>query len=406
MPNIISNQRFELLLVLMALLLYSYFMLEQLPSPFYERGQADMQKKSECRFSALGLNVLFIKLELDCLFNVIGLLVIADKGLYVGYCFLKADLGVIVVNVDELVEVVAHAQLLHVAELAVTLAAFDALLQSVAVRGLHGVDKVNAGLVNSQQIERCADANIGSDNGLSLQAFTVTGDGHVAHNVYIADLLAEEVNNSLGGLDHALLEDAAVGAPLLALGGVVVDNVFANRTAGAANAQVLGRAAEAAGGVALEVGQGQQGVIVNEVLAHIHLSEPLAALDRQLNIALGIDDVYGRESPTVDLQGFQVLLGGAAVTVVEGVGLDDGSTLQLLVFKQLCNPGAGNNIGAVLFAGVNLDTNLALENLTDALEDLLQTCRAQITGKENNGLFAVALIDRKINAAINSIFHW
>jgi len=94
------------------------------------------------------------------------------------------------------------------------------------------------------------------------------------------------------------------------------------------DADVLVGAAKAPHGVALEVGHGQEGVIVQQILPHGHLREPLAALHREHHGAVLVQDVHRAEGPAVDLQGLSVLFCCVAVAVVIGVGLQNGGLGQ------------------------------------------------------------------------------
>ena len=58
-----------------------------------------------------------------------------------------------------------------------------------------------------------------------------------------------------------------------------------------------------------------------------------------------------------------MLFGGIAVAMIEGVGFDNGAVRDLLLqcFDQL----ARQNVGAVLFTGVQFDGNLAVNAFVD-----------------------------------------
>ena len=59
---------------------------------------------------------------------------------------------IFVVDVDQLVAIVAHVQFFHVGELTKPMARFDAFDQSRTVFVFHRVDKVDAGLVKSEDV--------------------------------------------------------------------------------------------------------------------------------------------------------------------------------------------------------------------------------------------------------------
>ena len=89
----------------------------------------------------------------------------------------------------------------------------------------------------------------------------------------------------------------------------------------------------------------------------------LTVADRKINGALCVHDVNGAEGPAVDLQRFQMLFCGITVALIERVGFDDGAVRDLLL--QCFNQLAWQNVGAVLFAGVQLDGNLAVNAFVD-----------------------------------------
>ena len=78
--------------------------------------------------------------------------ILLDKGLEAFSGILGSDALAAVVQVDENVAVVAHAEFLHVGELAQAVTALDALKHVVMLFGCHGVDDVHAGLVNRKQV--------------------------------------------------------------------------------------------------------------------------------------------------------------------------------------------------------------------------------------------------------------
>ena len=84
---------------------------------------------------------------------------------------------------------------------------------------------------------------------------------------------------------------------------------------------------------------------------------------RQINGSLCVHDVNGAEGPAVDLQCFQMALSCITVALIQGVGFYDGAVRDLLLqrFDQL----ARQNVGAVLFAGVQLYSNLAVNAFVD-----------------------------------------
>ena len=203
-------------------------------------------------------------------------------------------------------------------------------------------------------------------------------------------MLAEVVDGGLGRFGHALHEFLLGYAPLLFRPFRGVYPRLADSAIRAAYAYVLVAAAEAAHGVALEVSEGDHGIIVKQVLAYGHLLEPLAAVNGQKGRALGIHDVHGAEGPAIHLQCLAMLLGGVAVTLVIGVGLDYVGALQVLLHQGF-HPFAGDDVGAVLLARVELDAHAAFDLAIDLFIGLDQALGGEIAGKIDHGLAVVLL---------------
>lgn len=79
----------------------------------------------------------------------------------------RGDGCVVVVDIDEGIAVVAHAQLLHIAQLAQSVAGLHPLHQVVAVLRLQGVDQVHRRLVGGQDVQGGHDADVGGDHGMA-----------------------------------------------------------------------------------------------------------------------------------------------------------------------------------------------------------------------------------------------
>ena len=183
-----------------------------------------------------------------------------------------------------------------------------------------------------------------------------------------------------------------------------MDHRLADAAIRTADADVFIRAAKAALGVAFEVGEDKHRIVVEDVFSHLHLGEPLAALDRQRRSSVRVHDVHRTEGPAVDLQGLPVLLGGVAAALIVGVGLHNGRTRQVL-FNQLLDPRARDNVWSVRFAGVQLDGNLAGHIAADPAEDFAQALCRKISGKVNCRLFSRALLVRNVMVAACS-WNW
>ena len=98
-----------------------------------------------------------------------------------------------------------------------------------------------------------------------------------------------------------------------------------------ADGQLLQRAAEAAHGVPLKVGQHQHGIIVFKILAHMVLFDNLSVRDGQDQIgALGVQQIHGKAAaPAVLHEKPEVLVGGVPLPVVGGVALHNGAAHML-----------------------------------------------------------------------------
>ena len=275
------------------------------------------------------------------------------------------------------------------------MAGLDPLDHGLAAALGQVVEQVHAGIVRGQDVQRGHDADIRRHHRLRRRPLAVAGDRDVAHGVDIADVGREVVDGGLGALGdalHQLLLRDIVGA----FGRV--DLLLADAPVGTADADVLVAAAEATHGVALEVGQHQERVIVQHALAHVHLLKPLAALDGERGHAVLVGDVHRAEGPAVDGQGLAVLLGGVAAALIIGVGLDDGGFGQARS-EQLLHPGAGDDVGSLSLAGVELDRHLAGQHRGDLVVDLFEPLLRQVAGEEHHGTLPRALFKGDVQVA-------
>ena len=177
-----------------------------------------------------------------------------------------------------------------------------------------------------------------------------------------------------------------------------MNHAFADASVRAADADVLVGSAEAAHGMALEMGQHQKRIVVQKIFAHVHLVKPLASLDGERGDAVLIGDVHRAEIPSVDLQGLPVCFRGVAGAFVIGVGLHDDRFGQTGC-QQFLHPWSGNDIGALRLAGVQLDGHLALQHGAYPVVDLLQSLFGQIPGEEHHGAVAGALFKGDVAVA-------
>lgn len=159
-------------------------------------------------------------------------------------------------------------------------------------------------------VGRCQNSHIRCDNWHGIRAFAVAGNRHIAHNVDVHDVVPKEVDGRLGGFGHAFHQLFFGDRPQVVGTRYSVDFAFSNAAIGAANAQVFVRSAEAAHGVALEVGECEHGVVVKHVSAHMHFVKPFAAGDGQGGNAFLVHNVYRVERPAVVGDGLAMLFAG------------------------------------------------------------------------------------------------
>ena len=167
------------------------------------------------------------------------------------------------------------------------------------------------------------------------------------------------------------------------------------------SADVLVAAAEAALRVALEVGEHDEGAVVGQVAAHGHAVEPLAATYGEGCGVLLVEDVDGAERPAVHLQRTAVLLGGVAVALIVRVGLDDAGVGQVFL-KEGLDPVAGNDVGAVLLAGVQLHAGASPDVSADLLVGRDESLGREATGEVDYGLVARAGVVGDVKVAVGA----
>ena len=97
----------------------------------------------------------------------------------------------------------------------------------------------------------------------------------------------------------------------------------------ASDADIFIAPAEAPHGMTLEMRQGDHGIIIQEVLSHRHMVKPFSSGNRKVCRSFRIRDVHRAECPPVDLQRFQMLLGGIPVTFIVCVRFNDRRFRQL-----------------------------------------------------------------------------
>ena len=196
------------------------------------------------------------------------------------------------------------------------------------------------------------------------------------------------VARRLGGFRHGFHEEFLAGPLIPGLRDVVdrMNLLLADLPVGAADGDVLHGTAEAAHGVALEVGQDDHGVVVADVLAHRDGLEVLAALHGEHRRAFGVHDVDRAEGPAVHLEGFKVLFRRVAVSHVERVRFDDRAVGNVLLegFDHV----ARQNVRAVAFTRVELDRDLPDDFFVDERVELLQVFGVDLAREVDLRLFA------------------
>lgn len=277
-----------------------------------------------------------------------------------------------------------HAEFLHVGQLAQAVATLHSLHQIVVLVLGHGIDDIDTSLVDGEDVFRRKDADIRRYDRGGTNTLAVAGNRHVSHHIHVADMLAEEVDDSLGGFGHSLHEGLLADAPLVLGVGVGVYPGLADTAVGTTDADILVAAAEAADAVALEVREGHERVVAGEVRTDRHVGEVLTACDGQESRVFFVEDVNGAESPAVGLDGLTMVLGGVAIAAVVGVGLDDGGIGQIFV-QKLLDPLARQDIRPVGLAGVELDGHLALDVVLHHLVGTDEALGVELASEVNNG---------------------
>ena len=161
---------------------------------------------------------------------------------------------------------------------------------------------------------------------------------------------------------------------------------LANAAVGATDGDVLHRAAEAAHRMTLEVRKYDHGVVIDDMPAHGDFLEVLAATHRQIYRALGVHDVNRAERPTIDLERFKMLFGRKAVAFVKRVSFHDHGVRHRGL--ERLHHVSGQNVGTVLFAGVQLNGHLAVDAFVDAFIEIDQRLRVDLAREIHLGFCA------------------
>ena len=142
--------------------------------------------------------------------------------------------------------------------------------------------------------------------------------------------------------------------------------------------------------------------------AHGHLGKPLAAVYRQHYDAVLIQNVHRAEGPAVDGNGLAVLWRSIAVALIIRIGLHNRRAAEAFI-DELFYPRAGDNVGTVLFARVQLDTHLARQVCPDLVKDAKQSLRGQVGCEIDHRFLTFTVFIRDILVPIRSrnglLFH-
>ena len=248
-------------------------------------------------------------------------------------------------------------------------AGVDALQQMIPAGVIGRLHQVDARLIQSYGIQAGQNADV-LHAGIFGNGTAVAVHAHVAHNADVGHVAAEVLDHAAGGVCHAF-QESILGSYVIPQhilirglsGGVDVGLAGGG---GTADGQLLQRAAEAAHGMALEVGEHQHGVVVVQVFANQILFDLLAVGDFQLQIgAFGIHDIHIKiMAPAMVLHEFDVLVGGVPLAAVGGVAFHDGTVDRVNHGLHEFGP---QKVLVALLAGVDLDCDLAGQGLAQRL---------------------------------------
>ncbi len=263
---------------------------------------------------------------------------------------------------------------------------------------VEGVNHIHGSLIQCQNIFGSQDTDIRRGYRRSRSPFAVAGHRHVPQHVDKGNVFPEMVNRRLGGFHHAFHKFFLGNAPLRT-GVAGMDHLFADASVRHTDGQVFVGAAETAHGMSLKVGQCHQGIILGDVAAHRHFLKIFTAFYRQHHRTLFVQNIHRAEGPAVHLQRLPVPFRRITVSVIVRVGFHNRRARNIL-FNQFLHPGTGNNIGAVLFAGVQFDGHFACDILVHFFINLLQPFGAQVPGKIYHGFRAAPFIHGNVFGSV------
>ena len=201
--------------------------------------------------------------------------------------------------------------------------------------------------------------------------------GQAVHHTDVEDVVAHVVIHTLGRVRHGLQKgilltpDATAG-----LGAAGVNPHFAHGGT-EADGDVLDGPAEARHGVALEMGQHQEGIIVGEMAAHIIHVDADAALDRDLHAAFLIQNVQlSNFQQAVVLRLLPVHGCGGTAAAIGGIAFHDGAVHQM---DQIGDQLRAQVVAALAFAGGHFDAHPARQLHAQGLIGRDETLRGNVT---------------------------
>ena len=164
-----------------------------------------------------------------------------------------------------------------------------------------------------------------------------------------------------------------------------------------ADRNILQRTAEAAHGMAFEMGQHDHRIIVHDMPAHRHFREMPALAHRQRNIPFLIHDIYRTEIPTIDCECLAMLRCRIAAARIQGIRLND-RALRHMCLESLHHIPR-QDIRAMRLARMQLNRDLAINPFIDDVVQPDQMLRINMLRKIYPGTGAAFISLGNIPAA-------
>lgn len=124
------------------------------------------------------------------------------------------------------------------------------------------VDEINAGLVKRNGVGGGKKTDIGHA-GCGGMGITIAVNGDINHGSNVGDTVAEELMDAGGGITHGGDEGKLSGGHIIAFGIASAVDIFFAVGRGAADGELFEGATEAAHGVAFEVGEDKERIVVS-----------------------------------------------------------------------------------------------------------------------------------------------